>query len=295
MITLSIIIVSFNTKDVLRRLLLSLASGLQKQWEVIVVDNHSSDGSQDMVESDFKWVKLIRNRENRGFSAGNNIGLKRAQGSYMVLLNSDTEVPTTKSLQSLLQIFEHNERVGMISPRVVFPSGKIDMACHRGFPSPWNALMYFGGFEKLFGMVPLLNRVCGGYHQTWKSLRTKHDIDACTGAAMLVRSTAIDEVGLFDERFFMYGEDLDWCFRFKKAGWEIMYDPSCTVIHHKNISGIRKEVTSYEDIRVKKRAHAHFFDTMIQFYEKHYLSTYPAWLKSVVYFGIRSIKYMKGA
>lgn len=279
----------------LSKALLSIEAQKQSDWEVIVVDNASTDGSMEMVKKTFPWVRTIANKENMGFAAGNNVGIRVAKGQYIMLMNSDAELYVNFPLTEILEYMDVHKDVGIVSPKVVLRDGSLDNACHRGEPSPWNALTYYSGLERMFGYTPLLNRIVGGYHQTWKSHNTIHDIDACTAAAIIVRATAIDEVGLLDEQFFMYGEDLDWCLRFKKGGWRIVFYPHVHVLHHKNKSGIARDDDHPEKHRIKKRTHAHFFDTMVLFYDKHYLSAYPRVVQALVHGGIRVIQRLKGA
>jgi len=295
MIRLSIIILSYNTADFLKKTLASVQRVMQADWEVLVVDNDSTDGSPEMVAERFPFVKVIKNNKNLGFAAGNNVGLKKARGQYVMLLNSDTELLSSSPIDPLLFYLDAVQEAAIASPKVVMADGRLDRASHRGFPTPWNAVTYFLGMEKLFGTVPVLNRVFGRYHQTWESLNAVHEIDACTAAAMCVRAKAIDEVGLLDEQFFMYGEDLDWCYRFKKAGWKIVFIPTVRVLHHKNKSGINRTVQHVHEQQIRTRAKSQFFDTMIQFYEKHYVSAYPLWLRHFVHNGIRLVRILKGA
>lgn len=295
MTQLSIILLSFNTRVYLAQALQSIEAQKQPNWEVIVVDNASSDNSVEMVKKDFPWVRVIKNKENIGFAAGNNVGMKQAQGQYIMLMNSDAELYKNSKLITLIEYLDSHHDVGIVTPKVVMGNGALDQASHRGIPTPWNALTYYVGLEKLFAHTPVLNVLFGGYHQTWKSLSSMHEIDACTGAAMIVRAIAIDEVGLFDDQFFMYGEDLDWCYRFKKAGWKIVFYPEVEVLHHKNKSGIKRENKTDEANIIKKRSHAHFFDTMVQFYDKHYVSAYPNFIRVLIHGGIRVIQKLKGA
>ncbi|KKU23429.1 MAG: Glycosyl transferase family 2 [Microgenomates group bacterium GW2011_GWC1_46_15] len=260
MTRLSIIILSYNTKQYLEQVLRSLARVKKNDWEVIVVDNASQDGSAQMVKEEFPFVKCIMNKKNVGFSAGNNSGIRRAQGAYVLLLNSDTEVHDAESIPTLLSYMDKHPDVGVVTPKVVLADGTMDMASH----------------------------------QTWKGVEYTHEVDACTAAAMLVRAAAIDEVGLLDEQFFMYGEDLDWCYRFRKAGWKIVYNPEATIIHHKNKSGVQVETNDEIGKMTKKQATSQFFDTMELFYRKHYGKVYPRWFLGVVQFGVRCIRSMKG-
>lgn len=155
--------------------------------------------------------------------------------------------------------------------RVLLDSGKMDLACHRGEPTPWASLTYFIGLEKIFPKIPFFS----GYHQLYKDLDETHDIDACSGAALFIRMSAVEKIGYFDEDFFMYGEDLDWCRRFRSGGYQIMYDPSSVVIHHKYQSGLKNT-----NQKLAKKTSAYFYSTMIQYYDKYYKKQYPSVVRS---------------
>jgi GT2 family glycosyltransferase len=279
---LSIIIVNFNTKDYLTRCLSSISK--RKNYQIIVVDNASTDGSQAMVKKRFPHLKLITNKKNLGFSRANNIGLKQAKGKYVLLLNSDTKI-FPQTLPRMLKFMENHPQVGAATCRVELPDGQIDPASHRGFPTPWAALTYFLGLEKLFPRCRLLAQ----YHQGWKNLKTIHEIDSPAGAFYLIRKKVIDQVGLLDEDYFMYGEDLDWSRRIKKAGWKIMYVPVAKIIHYKKTSGRAKtekgKITRQAKSLRRQTSH-HFFTTMKLFYDKHYYNQYPRWMRALVLLGI---------
>jgi len=245
-VDLSVIILSYNTRELLRKCLKSVFKSiecgvqsidknqpkLQTQtskfsFEVIVVDNASTDGSGQMVKSNFPRVKLIENPENYGFTKGNNIGIKSSTGKYLLLLNSDTTVlPDT--FKTMLDFMERNPKVGVATCRVEFPDGTLDPACHRGFPTPWNAFTYFSRLEKLFPKTKLF----GGYHLGWKDLNKIHEIDTPTGAFYLIRRRVIEKVGILDERYFMYAEDIDLSYRVKNAGWKIMFVPKTKICRY---------------------------------------------------------------
>lgn len=236
-----------------------------EKLEVMVVDNGSQERKLPEFQEKYPWIQTMQLEENRGFAAGNNAGIQQAKAPYIMLLNTDTEFPAQTPLLSLLDRFVRPD-VAIVSPKVVLSNGELDHACHRGFPTPWNALMYFSGLAKLFPKVKFL----AGYRQSWLDLNTVHEIEACTGAAMIVRKTAIEGVGLLDEDYFMYAEDIDWCYRFAQAGWKTLYDPSVTVVHHKHKSGQKNKQWD-----TKSRTIAAFFDTMKQFMDKHYRKKYP--------------------
>lgn len=287
-VKLSIIILNYNTRDLLRDCLNSLldldlvipAKGEVRQRrhnsEVIVVDNGSSDGSVAMVKDEFPSVRLFENHNNFGFAEGNNRGIKEARGDYILLLNSDTIVEK-ETLPVMVNFMEENPQVGVVTCRVEMADGSLDPACHRGFPTPWASLTYFSGLEKLFPKSKLFAQ----YHQTFKNLKSIHEIDSPTGAFYLVRRKVVDEVGMLDEDFFMYGEDLDWSYRIKKAGWKIMYVPDVKITHFKKQSG-RVNVSLEE----RKKATDHFYQTMKLFYRKHYQDKHPLFVNWLMIRGI---------
>lgn len=268
---LTIIVLSFNTQFWLKKTLQSVKDfyldTTRYKVEVIVADNDSTDGSPEMVEKDFKWAKVLRTGGNLGFAGGNNVALKTVKSRYGMLLNSDTEFHPGTNLDTLIEYLDANPGVGMITPRVEMPDGSIDPASHRGEPTPWASLTYFLGLEKLFPKTQLF----GQYHQTYKNMNEVHEIDACTGAAMIFPMKFMREkVGYLDERFFMYAEDLDWCRRFREAGKKIIFHPGVQLTHHKHKSGIKSS-----SVRLSKKVHNMFYDTMLMYYDKWYADKYP--------------------
>lgn len=284
MLELSVIIVNYNTKDYLKRLLKSLQPALRgMRSEVIVVDNNSTDGSQLMVKEKFTWVRLIKARRNLGFSRANNLALKKARGEFLLLLNSDTEV-FKDSLSQSLAFMQTRPKIGLLTCRVELADGNLDPACHRGFPTPWASLTYFFGLEKLLPQ----SRLFGQYHQGWKNLTESHQIDSPSGCFFLICRRALNEVGLLDERFFIYAEDLDYALRLKQAGWQVWYYPQVKIIHYKKRSG-RSNQNKPERIKASQ----HFFQTMAQFYKKHYLNHYPKLVKFLALFAIWLLEKVK--
>ncbi len=277
-INVSIIILSYNTRDLLERCLSSLfqAETEQDRWEVIVVDNASADGSAAAVKKGFPRVHVIENKKNLGFAAGNNIGIKKSKGNIILLLNSDTEV-SVGAIQETVSYLDHHPKVGVVTCKLIRPDGSMDPACHRGFPTPGAALAYFSGLEKIFPTISLF----GGYHQGYKDFSQPHEIDSPSGAFFLVKKEVIDQVGLLDERFFMYGEDLDWSYRIKKAGWSIIFYPYVSVLHKKWQSG-----KGHSDETQRHETQKHFFEAMQLFYKKHYQRRYGWLVTNLVQFGI---------
>ena len=277
-IDLSIIVVNYNAGTFLQRCFLSIEKNISNKisYEVIVVDNASTDESINEVKSSKLKVQsltIIRNEVNVGFSKANNIGLKKATGRYILFLNPDTEL-REKTVETMIKFMDENENAGAATCFVSLPDGKVDDASHRGFPTPWNAFSYFSGLARIFPSSMFFN----GYNLGWGNLDKVHEIDALAGAFMFVRREAGDEVGWWDEDYFFYGEDLDFCYKLKDKGWKIYFVPTVSVLHHKGVSGgIRKEsqhVTT-ADNETKLRVTKARFDAMKTFYKKHYMHKYP--------------------
>jgi GT2 family glycosyltransferase len=286
-VDLSIIILSYNTKELLKKCLQSFQKAKKNDYqiEVIVVDNASSDKSPEMVEKEFPQVKLIVSKKNLGYAGGNNLGLKKAQGEFLLFLNSDTEIDE-EALIKMMKFMKDNPKIGASTPKTMLFSGGMDPDCHRGFPTPWASITYFLGLEKLFPKSKLF----GQYHQFYLNLNKSHEIDAGFGTFMFVRKKALEAVGDWDEQYFFYGEDLDLFYRIKEAGWKIMFYPEPLVTHHKGASsGLRKESKGVARpsretrIRVAKAS----IKAMEIFYKKFYQDKYPFWLTWVVLLGIR--------
>lgn len=284
---ISVIILSFNTKDLTRACLKSLhVSHLHEfTMEVIVCDNASTDGTDAMVQKEFSSVRFIQNGKNKGFAAGNNTGIKQAKGRYVLLLNSDTEV-SPDALSQMITFMDAHPEAGAGTAKLILSDGSLDPACHRGFPTPWSAFTYYMKLEKLFGKLKLF----GGYHQKYKDLKIPHEVDAISGAFFMVRRDVITAVGMLDESYFMYAEDIDWAYRIKQAGYQIWFNPGATVIHRKKQSG-RAHVD--RDLRV--RTHRYFLTYNRLFYTKYYEKKYPAWVTWLVYaaFDIQMFFLMK--
>lgn len=290
---LSVIIVSYNTKDFLKNCLLSIIQNAPKKidFEIIVIDNHSTDGSLDLIEKEFPNVILIRNEENLGFSKANNIGVRNSKGKYVLFLNSDTIV-YPKTLEKMVEFMEKHKEVGAATCKVVMPNGRLDDACHRGFPTPWNAFCHFFGLSKLFPNSKLFS----GYSLDHMDYSKTHEIDACAGAFMVVRRKAGDEIEWWDEDFFWYGEDLDFCYRLKekampagRQGWKVYFVPNVSILHYKGVSGgikgVSKHLTS-ADKETRRRASIARFEAMRIFYKKHYQDKYPFFVNWLVLLGI---------
>ncbi len=228
MIDLSVIIVSWNTRELLRECLASLnrfTKGIT--FEVFVVDNASSDGSADMVNRDFPQVKLIQNEKNAGYSRANNQAIKDSKGRYVALLNPDT-VLIEEVFSPLVEYADRHDDIGAIGPKVLCRDGKtVQNVCARNLPNLYYDFCRLSGLSRRFSGTQLF----GGEYQSYWDHQTSRYVEGLLGACMLVRKTAIDEVGLMDEKQFMYGDEIDWCRRLLDAGWGIYYDADASIIH----------------------------------------------------------------
>jgi len=223
----SIIIVNWNTKDLLRACLASVFEQTQGiGYEVIVVDNDSSDGSAEMIRAEFPQVRLIANEENRGFAAANNQGIAIAQGRYVLLLNSDTVVIDDVIPECVGFADEHRD-AAVVGCRVLSPDRTLQPTCFM-FPSLLNMLLSSTYLYKVFPK----SRFFGREEMTWWDRSDVREVDVVTGCFMLVRREAIERVGPMDERFFMYGEETDWCYRFKEDGWNVLFAPVGNIVHY---------------------------------------------------------------
>ncbi len=279
---LGIVILNWNTRDYLRRCLQTvLASEGDCTFQVLVVDNASTDDSVEMIRREFPQVRVIVSPVNGGYPYGNNLGLRalgfRGKGDvspnaprYALLLNPDTEVPTD-ALDRMMQFMDSRPDVGVAGPKLVLEDGSLDRACRRSFPTPPVAFYHFSKLAKLFPHSPRFGR----YNMTFVDPDQEIEVDSVVGAYMQVRREAIAAVGVLDETFFMYGEDLDWAYRIKSAGWKVIYHPTVVVRHVKKAAS-----------RKSQRAQFEFWRAMLIFYRKHYRATTPLWLHSLVMLGL---------
>lgn len=223
---LSIIIVNWNTCDLLRGCIASVYRETQGvEFEVIVIDNASDDDSVSMVKTEFPQVIIIENSENRGFAAANNQGMAIAKGRYVLLLNSDTVV-LDGAIDKVVAFADTHPKAGITGCRVLNEDKTLQPTCFM-FPSILNMLLSTTYLYKLFPK----NKFFGRERMTWWDRNDIREVDVVTGCFMLVRQEAIEQVGTMDERFFMYGEETDWCYRFKQAGWKVIYTPVGEIIH----------------------------------------------------------------
>jgi hypothetical protein len=254
-IDISIIIVTWNGRQFAWECLDSLRSyGDNPKVEVIVVDNASTDGAPEVLEQDFPWVRLIRNSANLGFAKANNIGIAASAGKYVCLINSDVKVPAD-CLRKMQAYMEANPSVGMLGPQMLCPSGLVGRSYMR-FPTFWRGFCDALALRRLF---PNSRSLTGIMMTDFDNSQTA-EVDVLNGWLLMVRREALEQVGLLDERFFMYGEDIDWSYRFQKAGWKRVYFAGARAFHYGGGSSELAPTRFYVEMR---RAN-------LQFFRKHY-------------------------
>ncbi len=296
MIKVSIIIVNYNTKDILRDCLKNL-EGKYGDLEVIVVDNDSPDGSAEMMKKEFPkdkypWVTLIE-APNNGLAASSNIGLEKAVGDYLLYMGSDA-FPEKGTIEGMVDYMEEHKDVGIATCKLLQRDFQLDMDAHRGFPTPWTAISHFLWLDRLLPRSKIFN----GYFMGWENMEAPHEIDLCISHFMLIRKNVFSDVGKWDTDFFLYGEDVDFCWRAKQKGWKIMYLPMWTTVHYKGASvGVRKttkDVTT-ASAETKLKMHKTSAKAMKIFYDKHWKKRYPKILRGLVFLAINTIEVYRTA
>lgn len=277
MIDLAIVIVSYNVRHLLKECLASVYSSQGRfSYEVYVVDNDSGDGSADMVAIEFPQAHLICAEVNGGYSYANNLGLRESFNSqrqmpkYVLLLNPDTLLPPL-ALAEMLAFMKAHPDAAVAGPRLIRANGELDLACRRSFPTAVNSFYKILGLSRMFPRSSRFAR----YNLTFLDPNETTEVDSVAGSFMMVRRTAIEQVGLLDESFFMYGEDLDWAYRMKATGYKVYYNADVAVLHYKG-----------ESSKTSRKARYEFYRAMHIFYRKHYQATTPLWLHLLIVGGI---------
>ncbi len=272
---LAIIILCYNSRELLEPCLTAVQrTRLCVDATVYVVDNASSDGTCEYVRSVFPWSHLIRSHHNGGYSYGNNLALKAAgfpedpRFRYVMLLNPDAELQGD-TLRKMIAYMDRHQTIGVLGPKVVLADGTLDKACKRGIPTPQTAFFHFIGLDRLLPR----SRLFGRYNMTFVGEDEIADVDSTVGACQLVRSKAVSHVGLMDESFFMYGEDLDLNLRIRQAGYRVVYYPTVVVKHLKGTS-TRKD---------PERMIRSFHDAMKVFHRKHFAQKHSSQFNWLVY------------
>ena len=272
---LSIIIVNYNVKEFLQNLIYSIKKAASNiSTEIIIVDNNSEDGSVEFIKEKFLpmgGIKLVANKENLGFSKANNIGLSEAKGKYLLLLNPDAVV-SEDTFTKMIDFFESNPQAGLAGCKILNPDGTLQLACRRSFPGPWTAFCKVTGLSSLFPKSRLFAR----YNLTYLNENETYEVDAVSGSFMMLTRESYEKVGGLDEEFFMYGEDLDLCYRIQKAGLKVFYVHSTQIIHYKGESTRRSSLDETK----------YFYNAMHLFVKKHLSSSFlvEIILRSAIWF-----------
>jgi len=280
-VDVAIVILNYNTAALLRTCLRSVQTSQHAlRVAVVVVDNASTDDSAALVRTEFPEVRLIANAANVGYSAGNNVGLRSLGFApapapaplprYVLLLNPDTVLPPG-ALAAMVRFMDEHPTIGAAGPRVRRLDGSLDRACRRSFPTPQVSFYRMIGLSRLFPNSRRFN----AYNLEYLPEDAIHPVDSVVGAYMQVRREAILAAGLLDERFFMYGEDLDWAKRIKDAGWEVWYNGAVEITHVKEAAS-----------RQSSKSRIDFYEAMWLFYQKHYQQETNWWLDKAILLGI---------
>jgi len=246
---LSICIVNYQARDYLNNCLRSIiANPPLGDYEIIVVDNGSTDGSLEMLHTDFPKVTAIENLANLGFTAPMNQALRRATGQFLLLLNPDTLI-YPQAFDRLIAFMQEHPQVGICGPKVLNTDGSLQAPCRRGESRPWAVISYFLGLHLLFPDSKLF----GGYLLNYMDEDVTHEVAGVAGSCMLIRRQVVDQIGYLDERFFAYQEDADYCFQARRVGWQVYYLPTAQVTHYGGEGGSR--VQPYRSIYAWHRSY----------------------------------------
>lgn len=270
--TISVIIVSYNVKEFLYQCLQSLRKSLVNiDYEIIVVDNNSVDGSAEMVRYEFPDIRLINNKDNKGFASACNQGLAVSCGQFILLLNPDTLIQED-TIKTMLEFFSHHEEVGAAGCKILNADGSLQPACRRSFPTPMAA------FPKIFGLSWLFPKIktFGKYNLSYLDPDELTEVDAVSGSFLMFRKVVWEQIGGLDETYFMYGEDLDYCYRIKQVGWKIYYVPFTKIIHYK---GESTKSAAYDNF-------ATFYRAMNIFVKNHFSKSYSIFFGALLRLGI---------
>lgn len=299
-IDLSIIILNYNSGDYLSKCLHSLDKSKIGNYkiEVIVVDNASSDTSFLVPQKEFKSNKLdirfLPLKTNLGFAAGNNRGVKEIspKSKYVLFLNPDTLVDSN-TLSHMIALFSNNKNIDAATCAVTLAlTNSLQPECHRGFPTPWRSFCYFSGLSRLFPN----SKIFGGYFLGHLDKTKLHPIEACVGAFLMVRKDVGKSIGWWNEKYFFYGEDLDFCYKLFKKGYRLYFDPNCNITHFQGISsGIKKQSQKFSKAsrETKIRSAKASTSAMRIFYQENYFGSYPKITKTLVMAGINMLEQIR--
>lgn len=270
--SISIVIVSFNVERLLKECIESIyRETTESTFDIWVVDNHSHDSSVQMLKNHFPQVHLIENDRNVGFPKANNQAIVQNTSDYILLLNPDTIIQD-RAIDKMVRFMDEYPDTGISGCRVLNEDGSLQLACRRSVPTPKVAFYRLTGLSRLFPNSKTMAR----YNLTYLDPNAPHEVDAVSGAFLVIRKKVVDAIGMLDENFFIYGEDMDWCIRAKKAGWKVMYYPHAQIVHYKGVGCKTNNLkTTYE-----------FYRAMVLFHRKHFAQECSALTNLVIYIGI---------
>jgi GT2 family glycosyltransferase len=257
---LSIVIVSYNTCRLLNQCIFSIQRETNTNYEIIVIDNDSKDGSYEMLINRYPKVKVIRNQKNVGFAKANNQGFAIASGKYYLMLNPDTVI-LEGALDKLVNFMDGNNDIGICGPRNVDPDGKLQYSCDH-FPSVWNNLWSYINFANLFPEVKTFRRSQMMYWD-YSELR---DVDKVMGSCLIIRSELYKKLNGLDENYFMYFEETDLCYRVRNLGYRVVFHPEAKIIHY----GGESSKSQHEEIYINDKIATYYYESQKYFFKKNY-------------------------
>lgn len=291
--SLTIGIINYNTASVLDECLQNISKLKQQDtkgliFDVIVVDNGSTDNSLEIVKK-YSFVTLV-SQNNLGLAVAGNKILKGSNSKYILYIGTDA-FPTIDTIYGIYEYMEQHNDVGISTSQLHLRDGTKDMDAHRGFPTPWASFTHFSKLNKIFSKSKIFNQYFLGY----KDMNTPHEIDVCISHFMFIRKEVLDKINGWDEEYFVFGEDVDMCYRVKQADYKVMYLPQYSTLHYKGVSVGRKETKdiktaskSSNDTRLRMKKES--TRAMKLFYTKHYSDKYPKIVKKLIFFGINLLE-----
>ncbi|EEG32209.1 glycosyltransferase, group 2 family protein [[Clostridium] methylpentosum DSM 5476] len=269
---LSVVIINHNTRELTHQTVQAVLETTHRiQYEIIIVDN--STDPQQQYELSHEKVFILSGVENKGFGNACNLGVQRSCGRYILFLNSDTVVGERALDDSVAYLDAHSD-TAVVGIRTLLEDGSLDHGCKRGFPTPMSALYYFLGMDKRHPESPKY----GAYRQTFLDEHQTSEVDSVSGAFLMISKSVFDQIGGFDEDYFMYGEDLDLCYRVKMLGYKVVYYADVSMTHFKGQSGLNTNPTVIY----------HFYNAMILFYDKHYKGKYNILVTGLIHLAVKA-------
>ncbi|OGC69528.1 hypothetical protein A2415_05245 [candidate division WWE3 bacterium RIFOXYC1_FULL_39_7] len=288
-VDLSVVVLNYNTKEIVLDCLKSIYEHTENvSFEVVVVDNGSTDGSQAAVgnlKSQISNLKLVQNIKNLGFAKGNNRARNVVTGEYILFLNSDTLL-IENTFKKTVDYIKNKPEIGAITVKQILPSGKLDRDCRRSFPTPWVALTHFSGLDRFFPKSKLLGRYWRGY----LSEDETQEVEVIQGSFFLSLKKVLDEVGWFDEDYFLNGEDIDLSWKIRRAGYRNVYYPKTSIIHLKGATKGKRGSMIKQPLKKRIKYALAGVDAMELFYKKRLFKNYPMYVTWLVIVGIRLMK-----